>query len=207
MSEDTPTPDAGPAPENAEPSLVRLKAIGILIFVVWLPFDLWSKSYMQDRLGLVHGESRSQHEVDVVPGFLAWQGTWNPGVTFGLAPGKTHLILALTSLATIGLIIWFAGTRLRSRCLHIGLALILSGAIGNLWDRWHWGMVRDFILVYLGDLKDPAWTWPNFNVADAGIVVGVGLVLWDALFGLGAKDAKARYLAKKAAQEAAKGQA
>ena len=201
MSDDTPTPD--PAVEKPEPSLVRLKVIGLLIFVVWLPFDLWSKSYMQEKLGLVYGESRSQHDIDVIPGFLAWQGTWNPGVTFGLAPGKTHLILALTSLATVGLIIWFIGTRLRSRSLHVGLALILSGAIGNLWDRWHWGMVRDFILVYIGDLKDPTWTWPNFTVADAGIVVGVGLVLWDALFGLGAKEAKRKADLRKAQREAA----
>ena len=204
MSEDVSTPPstelpADVTPENA-PSLVKLKAIGLLIFVVWLPFDLWSKAYMQDKLGLVANQPRGAHDIDVIPGFLAWQGTWNPGVTFGLAPGQTNLILALTSIATIGLIIWFFGTKLRSRCLHFGLALILSGAIGNLYDRWEWGPVRDFILVYLGKLEDPSWTWPNFNVADMGIVVGVGLVLWDALFGLGAKDAKQKTELRKAAK-------
>ena len=181
--------------------MMRLKIVSTILFVFWLSFDLWSKDNMQDRLGLTPSQSRSAQEIDVIPGFLAWQGTWNPGVTFGLAPGQTNVILTLTSIATLGLLIWFAGTRSRSRCLHIGLALILAGAIGNLWDRFQWGKVRDFILVYLGDLADPSWTWPNFNVADSGIVVGVSLVLWDALFGLGAKTAKQSALEKVARKQ------
>jgi signal peptidase II len=178
--------------------LVKLKVACAILFAVWLAFDLWSKADMQERLALVPGQPRSAHQIDVVPGFLAWQGTWNPGVTFGFAPRQTKLILALTGVATIALLAWFTGTRSRSRCLHVGLALILAGAIGNLYDRWQWGEVRDFILVYLGELEKPTWTWPNFNVADSGIVVGVGLVLWDALFGLGAKEAKQAAARRKA---------
>jgi len=170
--------------------LARLKIFCAALFAVWLVLDLWTKAEMQARLALVPGQPRSAHQIDVIPGLLAWQGTWNPGVTFGFAPRQTKLILAMTGIATIALLAWFGGTRSRSRCLHIGLALILAGAIGNLYDRWQWGEVRDFILVYLGDLEKPSWTWPNFNVADSGIVVGVGLVLWDALFGLGAREAK-----------------
>jgi len=183
-------------------SMMWLKIGSAILFVFWLSFDLWSKDYMQDLLGLTPSQSRSAQEIDVIPGFLAWQGTWNPGVTFGLAPGQTNVILTLTSIATLGLLIWFAGTRSRSRCLHIGLALILAGAVGNLWDRFQWGKVRDFILVYIGDLADPEkWTWPNFNVADSGIVVGVSLVLWDTLFGLGAQTAKQHALEKAARKQ------
>ncbi|MDJ0521621.1 MAG: signal peptidase II [Planctomycetota bacterium] len=184
--------------------LVKLKVLCAILFAVWLAFDLWSKADMQDRLGLVPGQPRGAHQIDVIPGFFAWQGTWNPGVTFGFAPRQTKLILALTGIATIALLAWFGGTRSRSRALHIGLALILAGAVGNLYDRWQWGEVRDFILVYLGTLEKPTWTWPNFNVADSGIVVGVGLVLWDALFGLGAKEAKRVAEERKAAKEASR---
>ncbi len=182
--------------------LHKLKLVCAILFVVWLAFDLWSKDDMQTRLGMVSGQPRSARQIDVVPGFLAWQGTWNPGVTFGIAPGQTKLILALTGIATIALLAWFGGTRSRSRLLHVGLALILAGAIGNLYDRWQWGEVRDFVLIYIGDLEKPSWTWPNFNVADSGIVVGVGFVLWDALFGVGAKEAKAAAEVRKAANEA-----
>ena len=106
---------------------------------------------------------------------------------------------------------WFLGTSSRSRSLHAGLSLILAGAVGNLYDRIRWDQVRDFVLFYSGEISDPdvvhilgvkLWPWPNFNVADAGIVCGVILVLWDALFGMGAKEARERYLAKQAAKAA-----
>lgn len=200
MSDVTDLPDLGVKPAR----LVRLKAICATMFVTLLVLDLWSKAYMVTWLGLPSGPDirSSAQAIDVIPGFLAWQGTWNPGVTFGILPGETALILVLTGIATIALFIWFAGTRSHSKCLHVGLAFILSGAIGNLYDRILWGKVRDFILVYTGDLSSPSWTWPNFNVADMGIVCGVTLVLWDALFGLGAKDAKAKQEAAKAAKAA-----
>jgi lipoprotein signal peptidase len=55
--------------------------------------------------------------------------------------------------------------------------------------------------VYVGDLDDPEkWTWPNFNVADSGIVVGVSLIMWDALFGHGAKLARAKEAEKRSKQ-------
>lgn len=172
--------------------LRRLKFASLALLIVALVSDLWSKAYMQDLLGLVQGHPRSARQIDVIPGFLAWQGTWNPGVTFGLAAHQTGLILALTGLATVLLLVWLVATRLPSRALHVGLGLILSGAIGNLYDRSQYNEVRDFVLVYLGDLESPSWTWPNFNVADSCIVVGVGLVVWDALFGMSARVAKER---------------
>jgi signal peptidase II len=195
--------EATPPVKTAGPALGKLKLVSLALLVVLCVGDLWSKDYMATELGLVPGKSRGAHDIDVIPGFLAWQGTWNPGVTFGLAPHKTNLILTLTGIATLGLLIWFFGTRSRSRCLNVGLAMILAGALGNLYDRWNWGQVRDFILVYIGDLKAPSWTWPNFNVADAGIVVGVILVLWDALFGYSAKLARAKARAAAESAEAA----
>lgn len=189
-------------PASTFRQLLLLKVFALIVLGVFLALDLWTKADMQERLGMVDGQGRGAREIDVVPGFLAWQGTWNPGVTFGLAKDQTNLILLLTSLATVLLLIWLVATRVPGRLLHLGLSLILSGAIGNLYDRQQFGKVRDFILVYLGDLEQPDWTWPNFNVADACIVVGVSLVIWDALFGLGAKIARERrdaHLARRAA--------
>jgi signal peptidase II len=55
-----------------------------------------------------------------------------------------------------------------------GLALVLGGAIGNLYDRVTLGYVVDFLSFHLNDLY-----WPAFNVADSAICVGVGLLLLD----------------------------
>jgi signal peptidase II len=59
----------------------------------------------------------------------------------------------------------------------IGLALILGGAVGNLWDRLVSGKVVDFLLFYVGQHQ-----WPAFNVADSAIVVGAGLLVVEILF-------------------------
>ena len=58
-----------------------------------------------------------------------------------------------------------------------GLALILGGALGNLWDRLLNGRVVDFLLFYIGQYQ-----WPAFNVADSAIVVGAGLLVIEILF-------------------------
>jgi signal peptidase II len=59
----------------------------------------------------------------------------------------------------------------------IGLALILGGAAGNLWDRLLNGRVVDFLLFYVGQYQ-----WPAFNVADSAIVCGAGLLVIEILF-------------------------
>ena len=61
--------------------------------------------------------------------------------------------------------------------LHFGLSLVLSGAVGNLIDRLHYGHVVDFLLFYY-----EGWSWPAFNVADSAITVGILLIILDSLF-------------------------
>jgi signal peptidase II len=160
---------------------VGLKVVALAIVVVGLVADLWTKAHMQDRLGMTPDEPVSKFQVPVIPGFLSWSGTWNEGITFGFFKGATEPILVLTALASAAIVLWFVLTRSRSRLLHVALAMILSGAVGNLYDRWTWHKVRDFVLVYW---KDPSiWQWPAFNVADSMIVVGVSLILWNEIFG------------------------
>ena len=182
------------------PAPVRLKIIGLVIIVLGLAADLGSKAFFEDYLGMDPGHQRAARRVEVIEGFFAWEGVYNPGVTFGLAAEKTEWILLLTALATIGLIFWFLKTRVPSKAIHVGLALIIAGALGNLYDRQRWAKVRDFILLYVGDAK-----WPNFNVADMCIVCGVTLVMWDALFGYSAKLHKAEMERKKAKKGAPTG--
>lgn len=180
---------AGGAPSGSAPplagaaGLARLKLLALLLLAAGVVSDLVSKRLLQDALVLIPGEHASERTIDLLPGFFALEGTWNPGVTFGLAQGRTVEILALTSVATLGLLTWLLATRNPSRLLHAGLGLIISGALGNLYDRIRWHEVRDFFLIYLGTLEKRSFTWPNFNVADACIVTGVGLVVLEALFG------------------------
>ena len=60
------------------------------------------------------------------------------------------------------------------KLLCSGLALILGGALGNVWDRIALGHVVDFVLLHAY-----GWHWPAFNVADSAISVGAGIVIVD----------------------------
>ena len=157
---------------------LRLKVVALAIVVIGLVADLWTKSYMQDLLGMDPDKKGSRHSIEVIPGFLTWSGNWNEGITFGFFQGATEPILLLTAAASLGILLWFVFTKSRGRLLHVALAMILSGAIGNLHDRWRWHKVRDFVDVQLGN-----WHYPAFNIADSMIVVGVILILWNEIFG------------------------
>jgi signal peptidase II len=56
------------------------------------------------------------------------------------------------------------------------LALVLGGALGNLWDRLTLGHVVDFV-----QLHAAGYYWPAFNVADSAITIGVAILIWDSL--------------------------
>jgi signal peptidase II len=180
------------APTPPEPRSRRLvtKAIALAIVVAGTAADLVTKADMQQRLGMDPDYDGSRRVIEVVPGFLSFAGTWNPGITFGLASdGHTLLIKTFTVVACLGILAWLALARTTSRLFHVALAMILGGALGNLYDRFEWNKVRDFVLVYW---KTPeTWHWPAFNVADSLIVVGVILILGHELFGPKPKDEKA----------------
>lgn len=87
--------------------------------------------------------------------------TWFEPDVATSAQGK--LIIAVLS-------IW--AWRTRRPLLAAGLSLMVGGALGNLLDRLRFGHVTDFIDLHWGDAH-----WPTFNLADAAIVCGIGLLL------------------------------
>ncbi len=103
---------------------------------------------------------------------------WNRGVSFGILNQSSAwvpwLLSALAAAICVGLFIWLR--RAENRRLAAALGLIIGGALGNLVDRLRFGAVVDFLDVHAG-----GYHWPAFNVADAAITVGVGVLLIDSL--------------------------
>ncbi len=137
-----------------------------------------------DRLtkSLVERLTPSGWQRTIIPGFFNLVHTRNPGIAFGLLadshmPG-IRLALVGLSLVAAGVMAWLllAGRAGGARS-RIGIALILGGAAGNLFDRLLDGGVVDFLLFYVR-----GYEWPAFNVADSAIVIGAGLVLLELLF-------------------------
>jgi signal peptidase II len=130
--------------------------------------------------------------IPVLPGFFHITYVQNSGAAFGLFADSrsawTSAILVLFSLAAlivVSVMLWKNSHSLT--VTGIGLALIMGGALGNLWDRLLYGRVVDFFDFYLG-----SYHWPAFNIADSAIVVGAGLLVFEILFARTPAEQKAR---------------
>ena len=120
--------------------------------------------------------------IRVVPGFFSFTHIENRGAAFGIfndspTPWKIGMLVAfsLLALVIVSRLLWKNSSCISST--GVGLAMILGGAVGNLWDRLAAGHVTDFLLFYVG-----VHEWPAFNVADSSIVVGAGLLVLEILF-------------------------
>jgi signal peptidase II len=107
--------------------------------------------------------------------FLATAGGW-----------QRWFFAAVTVVIGIG-ILWMLRRQHAQRLVSTALALVLGGALGNLWDRLTLGHVIDFL-----QLHAAGYYWPAFNVADSAITVGVVLLVWDSLRSGGRHSATAR---------------
>ena len=96
----------------------------------------------------------------------------NSGAAFSLFPGAIWLFVPVTVVALVMIGYFFRTFRDRGPAIHIVLGTILAGTLGNLTDRLRLGYVVDFISVGIGQ-----WRFPTFNVADAAVVVGIGLLV------------------------------
>jgi signal peptidase II len=114
----------------------------------------------------------------VIDGVFYLSYAENPGIAFGQLQGGGQfgrwMLSTLAALAAVGVVLYlFRTTRTDDRVLG-ACALLLAGIAGNLTDRVRLGHVIDFIEVHIGSFQ-----WPTFNVADAVICVGAGLLALD----------------------------
>ncbi|MGZ3459604.1 MAG: signal peptidase II [Archangium sp.] len=129
---------------------------------------------------------RTTPPVPVVEGYWNFRYVENPGAAWGIfahLPESVRLpFFHLVSLVALGFI-FFMYVRLSPQqwLLRWALALIAGGALGNFLDRLVRGYVIDFVDWHWRN--QPGMRWPTFNVADAAICVGVGLLLLDSLRG------------------------
>jgi signal peptidase II len=114
-----------------------------------------------------------------VTGFFNLVLVFNKGAAFSFLAGasgwQTPVFATISTVAAVVisvLIVRHSGNRL----LCAALALMLGGALGNLWDRLEWGHVVDFL-----DFHAAGWHWPAFNVADSTITVGACLLILESL--------------------------
>lgn len=142
----------------------------LVVAVVIVILDQWTKRLVLARLGV--GDS--------YPVFTSWFHLvhyQNTGAAWGMFQGKTFL-LGVLSILILGVILWKFTALAAGRWERaLGLALIMGGTLGNVYDRFFRGEVIDFLLFFCRSFR-----WPAFNVADSAICCGVGLYFFSSLF-------------------------
>ncbi|KQV84143.1 signal peptidase II [Rhizobium sp. Root1220] len=146
------------------------RPLPILIFiVVAVVLDQIVKIVVDHTLPL-------QEVVPVVP-MLALYRTYNLGVAFSMLSGMDGWFIVGMRLVIVAFVIWLWHRTDKQRTFaHLGYALIIAGALGNLIDRFLYGHVIDYILFHT-----ETWSFAVFNLADSFITIGAGCVILDEL--------------------------
>ena len=151
-------------------SLNRSKSIALLVAVIIIALDQWTKYLASTELNyglpveiLPVFNLTLQHNTGAAFSFLADAGGW-----------QRWFFTIVSAVVSIVLVIWLSRLRSEQSLMIASLSCILGGAIGNLWDRVVLGYVVDFISVHYG-----TWYFPTFNIADMAISIGAGLMILD----------------------------
>ncbi|MFO7188332.1 MAG: signal peptidase II [Pseudomonadota bacterium] len=106
---------------------------------------------------------------------------FNRGAAFSFladASGWQRVFFIAVAVVASAVILYLLRKHQGERLFSFGLALILGGALGNLWDRLVLGHVVDFLLLHAY-----GYHWPAFNLADSAITLGAGLLIYDSFRG------------------------
>ena len=136
--------------------------------------DLWSKAAVFHWIR----DLRQYSPYPIIDGILQFVVAENTGAAFGIASGKTYMLISVSLAALVAIILLFLFGNIKQKLMIVALALFTAGICGNLYDRiFNEGRVRDFIdVVYF-----PGKHWPAFNIADSLLCVSVALMFISSL--------------------------
>jgi signal peptidase II len=165
-----PNPPATDNPQPATRNLPDRRPILLFLSALVILADRLSKNWIIHRI-------RPGYDIKIIPGVFRLSHVLNTGAAFSLLenmnPNAVRIGLITFSVIAaliVFTLLWRAGRTFT--LTSVALALILGGALGNLYDRIHFHHVVDFLAV-----KIYHYNWPDFNVADSCIVIGACLLL------------------------------
>ncbi|MEO0690972.1 MAG: signal peptidase II [Pseudomonadota bacterium] len=162
----------------------KARLIGLALAALVAALDQWSKWYVTRGLLI----DNIGDNMPLLP-FFDLTFTRNYGISLGMFEATSMemrwILVLLTAGIALAVLVWM----MRERVLAdiIGLALILGGALGNIYDRVRYGYVIDFADLHFEAFESTIRPFLIFNVADAAITIGVIVILARALF-FGEKD-------------------
>ena len=148
--------------------MTNKKKIYLFIFVLVL--------FTIDRISKILILKNSLSEI-YINSFLNFSLVWNSGIGFGILQLEANIFYLLISIiiTAINLILIYWMLTSSNYLESIFISIILGGALGNLFDRYYYSSVPDFI-----DLHYESFHWFTFNIADIFITIGIiGLIIID----------------------------
>ena len=122
----------------------------------------------------------------VIPGWFNLTLAHNSGAAFSFLADESGwqrwFFAAIALIVSTIIFFWIKRLQDHERWMAIALALVLGGALGNLWDRLTLGYVVDFLDFYYQSSPQSAMHWPAFNIADMAISIGAFMLIIDAFF-------------------------
>lgn len=170
MGPTTQPENATPAPAAPDATLPDRRPFVLLISVLAIVLDRLTKNWVVAHIA-------SGNSITIIPGVFRLTHVLNTGAAFSMMETwrADYVRIGLVSFSAVAAVLVFALLWRAGRVLSItsvALALILGGALGNLYDRVVLHHVVDFLAVNIYH-----YHWPDFNVADSCIVIGACLLL------------------------------
>ncbi len=144
----------------------------LLLSMLILVADRVTKDIFESTLSMYQ-------RIEVIPGYFDWTLAYNTGAAFSFladaAGWQRWFFAAIAIVVSVVLVVWLKRLKRHETLLAVALAMVLGGALGNLYDRVVLGHVVDFILVHW----QSRWFFPAFNLADTFITIGAILLALD----------------------------
>ncbi len=140
--------------------------LGIIIVILGLIIDRTTKWWAISTLKGTEG-------ITIIKNFFTFDYLENRGAAFGMLQNKLWLFIVITIIVILGMIFYLFKYRPKYKLVYVSIAMIISGAIGNLIDRIGYTYVVDFIMLHYKDI----YYFPTFNVADMLVCIGTFFLL------------------------------
>lgn len=148
-----------------------LWALAVIVFTL----DQLTKTWIVANIPFVEHpyEWPPVGSIPVIEGFFNLVHVGNTGAAWSLFEGKSGMLAILAGITLLGIYFWRHHLGLHARRAQVAFGLLCGGIVGNFFDRVLHDHVIDFLDFHFG-----TYIYPTFNLADAGICVGVFLYLW-----------------------------
>ncbi len=138
-------------------------------YYTWIPFFVMAIDQMSKRIAM-HWH---YNNILIKSPYLESKIVWNKGVSFGMFGTSYYNVLVYCAIFISIILVIITWAKSKNKFDIIAWGLIVGGGLSNLWDRWFFGAVLDFISISFYDLQFP-WI---FNVADIAITIGALLLI------------------------------